>query len=154
MRTLHASTPVKAPARFAVAFLQGYVRDRTQAERAPEIQLRVPLNRLAGGLVLERPVTVNLSYLPQDDLERPGLSIEWQPADTTLFPRFTGSIQAEATGLRECLLSIDGSYTAPFGAPGAVFDALAGVHIAQATLEGLLHEFQAEIEADYTDRTI
>ena len=105
MRTLHASTPVKAPARFAIAFLQNFVRDHhSRTVEGPRLNLRVPLTRFAGGVVLERPVTVNLSYLPQDDLERPGLAIQWEPADTKLFPRFTGTIQAEAAGERTARL--------------------------------------------------
>lgn len=118
----------------------------------PQLSLRVPLKRLAGGIVLERPVTVELHYLPDTNLERPGLSIRWEPADTKLFPCFDGIIEAQACGVHDCRLAIHGSYAVPFGLPGLLFDAVAGMHVAETTLDGLLSEFQTAIEADYAAR--
>lgn len=152
MRTLHVSIPVKAPARFTIAFLESYLRDGAQANGEPELRLRVPLKRLAGGIVLERPVTVDLRYLPEGDAGSPALSITWEAADTKLFPRFDGTVHAAPGGAQDCRLDIDGSYHVPFGLPGALFDTFAGVHIAQSTLDTLLRKFQAAIEADYAAR--
>jgi hypothetical protein len=152
MRTLDASIDVRAPARFAIAFLQTYIQDRSATGAEPQLSLRVPLKRFAGGIALERPVTVELHYLPDAKLEHPALSIRWEPAGTKLFPCFDGTIEAQACSIHDCRLSIHGSYAVPFGVPGLLFDAVAGMHIARTTLDGLLREFQTAIEADYAAR--
>jgi hypothetical protein len=152
MRELSATIPVRAPSDFAVAFLNTYVEDLAAAGGGDAVlPLRFTVERLAG-LVLEREVTVHVTYQP-----RPGepaiLLVSWQPAETTIFPRFDGTVQAQPDGDRACKLTIEGMYDVPLGVVGVFFDAVVGVHIARSTLDGLLREFRDAIERDYDRRT-
>ena len=154
MRELSVSTDVKAPGGFALAFLTTYVSDRAAAghDGDAQLSLRFPLQHLFGGLVLEREVTVQVSYLPNAPGEMPRLSICWRPEDTSLFPSFEGRVEATDVAAHDCTLAIVGTYDVPLGVAGALFDAVIGVRIARGTLEGLLAEFKAEIENDYFKR--
>lgn len=154
MRELSVSTDVKAPGGFALAFLNTYIADQAASGdgSAAQISLRLPLQRLFGGLVLEREVTVHVNYLPKAPGEVPRLSIGWRPDDTSIFPSFEGRIEATDVGTQECLLGISGNYDVPLGVAGVLFDAVVGVRIARGTLDGLLAEFKAAIESDYFKR--
>jgi hypothetical protein len=50
-------------------------------------------------------------------------------------------------------MTIDGTYDAPGGVAGQLFDAVLGVRIAHGTLEELLNNFRDAIETDYRTRT-
>lgn len=152
MRELSASIEVRAPGDFALAFLNTYVEDLAAAGGGDAVlPLRFTVERLAG-LVLEREVSVHVSYQP-----RPGqpavLLVSWHPADTTIFPRFDGTVHTEPAGDRACTLTISGMYEAPLGVVGVFFDAVVGARIARSTIEGLLREFRDAIERDYQRRT-
>lgn len=152
MRTLTAAIPVKAAAGFAIAFLHTYIQDLSNAAGEPQLSLRVPLQHLVGGLVLERPITVEAHYVRQSDGGGTELAIAWRPEGTHLFPSFAGTIVAQPMGPHRCTLTIHGAYAAPFGAPGALFDAVVGIRIARATLDGLLQQFRTAMESDYLAR--
>ena len=149
MRELSASISVRAPAGFALAFLNTYVRDLAGADGDSILPMRYTLTQLAG-LTLEREVTVRVEYVmqPSGDAE---LTICWEP-DASLFPSFCGTMLAHATGADTCDLKLDGTYDAPGGVAGQLFDAVVGVRIAQGTLDQLLAQFRDAIEADYRKR--
>jgi hypothetical protein len=152
VRELAASTAVKAPSGFALAFINAYIKDLATESAEPQLSLRFPLRRLFGGLVLEREVTVQVRYLPKSDDGVQCLAIHWQPDDTTLFPTFDGRVDAQPEGPNACELSLIGTYDVPMGVAGALFDAVVGFRIARGTLEGLLAEFKRLIEDDYRTR--
>lgn len=149
MRELSASISVKAPSGFALAYLNTYVRDLGGANADSTLPMRYTVTQLVG-LTLEREVTVRVEYVAQ-----PGgaamLYICWEP-DASLFPSFEGTLQAEATGEKECMLSIAGTYNVPGGVAGQLFDAVVGIRIAHGTLEQLLERFRDAIEDDYKKR--
>jgi hypothetical protein len=149
VRELSASIPVKAPAGFALAFLNTYVRDLAGPNGSSVLQVRYTVTQLAG-LTLERDVTVRVEYVmePSGDAE---LNICWEP-DATVFPSFNGTLRAHEAGAAACSLNLDGSYDVPGGMAGQLFDAVVGVRIAQGTLDQLLVEFRDKIEADYRKR--
>lgn len=152
VRELSAETAVKAPGPFAVAFLNTFIEDQRGAHGEAALNLHFPLHKFFGGLVLERAVTVHVEYLPKDGGTR-RLAIGWEPEDTTLFPRFDGTIEAVPVDERSATLRIGGTYDVPLGVAGVLFDAVVGVRIARATLDGLLAEFKERIEDDYRART-
>jgi len=148
VRELSASISVRAPAGFALAFLNTYVRELGGDDAT--MPLRYTLSQLAG-VTLERDVTVRVEYVPQPDDAPALLYICWEP-DASLFPSFEGTLRAQATGERSCTLSIVGTYDAPGGMAGQLFDAVVGVRIAHGTLEQLLARFRDAIEDDYKQR--
>lgn len=150
MRELTVSMDVKAPSGFAVAFLNTYVKDLGRGQDGTVLPLRYTIKQL-GGLKLERDVTVRVDYLPEEGGPA-HLDIAWEP-DGSLFPSFTGKLHTDATGETTCAMTIDGTYDAPGGVPGQLFDAVVGARIARGTIEELLAQFRDAIEADYKGRT-
>ena len=149
MRDLSASIPVAAPSGFSLAFLNTYITDLGGGKADAVLPLHYKVTQLAG-LVLERDVNVRVDYVPQP--AGPAvLNVCWEP-DATIFPRFEGTLHASDDGDRACTLSIAGSYDAPGGVAGQIFDAVIGVRIAQATIEQLLGRFREAIETDYKRR--
>ncbi len=150
MRELTVSVDVKAPSGFAVAFLSTYVEDLGRGQDGAVMPLRYTIEQL-GGLKLERDVTVRVEYRPEEGGPA-HLDIAWEP-DGSLFPSFSGTLYTDATGDKTCSMRIDGTYDAPGGVPGQLFDAVVGVRIARGTIEELLAQFRDAIEADYQRRT-
>jgi hypothetical protein len=133
-----------------VAFLNTYVRDLGGSDGDAMMPMRYKMTHLAG-LTLERDVTVRVDYIPQPGREAAHLHIAWEP-EARIFPSFKGTLEGEATGEHSCTLSIAGTYDAPGGVAGQLFDAVIGVRIAHGTLEQLLQRFRAAIEDDYKKR--
>jgi hypothetical protein len=149
VRELSAAVPVKAPSGFALAFLNTYVSDFRGAGGASRMPMRYTITQLAG-LTLERDVSVRVEYLPQPK-GAAHLRVAWEP-DASLFPSFKGTLHAESSGARSCMLSIVGTYDVPGGVAGELFDAVIGLRIARGTLEQLLERFRDAIEEDYRNR--
>jgi hypothetical protein len=149
-RSIRSSIAVRAPDAFTIAFLHAYLREDGNDANLP---LEVPLRRLAAGIVLERNVEVRLSYVPRTPEAAARLNIAWVVPGTDLLPSFRGTLESEAAGPRACILTIRGEYEIPLGWPGAIFDAVAGVRIARATLQALLQRLRDAAEADYLERT-
>ena len=75
--------------------------------------------------------------------------MSWDPLGTRAVPSFAGKIVASDDGPERARLAIEGRYKAPGGLAGKLFDALAGVRIARATLVALLTQLAAGIDAEY-----
>jgi hypothetical protein len=153
MHDLSAECDVRAPAGFALAFLATYLADQgVNAEGEASIRMRYPLRELFAGIVLERDVTVHVSYEPGPPGTTPGIRLGWSPEGTNMIPSFEGRIDARDTGEQTCRLTISGTYAPPLGVIGALFDRVVGVRIARGTLDGLLAEFKVRIEGDFLAR--
>jgi hypothetical protein len=150
VRDLSLSISVRAPSGFAVAFLNTYVRDLGGTGGDSILPMRYTITQLAG-LTLERDVTVRVEYVSQAGNVPAVLNIAWEP-DAGLFPSFSGKLYATETGKESCTLTIEGTYDAPGGVAGQLFDAVIGVRIARGTIEQLLAQFRDAIEDDYKKR--
>ena len=151
MRRLTVSVPVRAPCGFMLAYVRTYFQERAHGIDVSELRLHVPLHNLAGGLSVDKPVHVELRYLPNRGAHD-GLAISWIPAETAAFPRFQGVFEARKLHDVDCQLALNGSYIAPGGIAGAAFDAVLGHRIARATIESFLHQLGTAAEADYRIR--
>jgi hypothetical protein len=151
VRELQSTILVRAPSSFALAFLNTYVQDLAHGAENAVLPLRFPLKEVAG-LVLEREVTVHVSYELREPGQPPYLRVHWQAADSDLFPHFDGTVEAQTVQPRTCRLTVAGTYNVPLGLVGILFDAVLGARIAQSTLDGLLDEFRKAIESDYDKR--
>ena len=81
-----------------------------------------------------------------DDVRRhDALLLVWKPDHRGMFPDFQGVLTARPSG-RGAELSLHGRYQPPLGLPGAIFDAVAGRHIARMTMGRVLADLCKEIE--------
>ncbi len=81
-----------------------------------------------------------------DDVRRhDALLFAWKPDHRGMFPDFRGVLTARPSG-RGVQLNLHGRYDPPFGMPGAIFDAVAGRHIARMTMRRVLDELSKQIE--------
>jgi hypothetical protein len=117
--------------------------------RGRTLPLRVRLHDigLPSQLALEREVHATLTRLPDEENPTTGYHLEWAATGGGPYPRFTGWLflnRAEDDG--SSVLELEGTYTAPFGALGAFFDATIGKRIAESTAETLLADIAGQIE--------
>lgn len=127
-----------------------YAEDFFRACMARGPEVRVPLNELVptlGGR-LRRPVEIAFGRRPDEtETGRPHdeLEINWT-AGTRFFPDFQGTLRLRIVSVDASGLALEGTYRPPFGAAGAVFDALAGRRIARATMRDLLERLAGAME--------
>jgi hypothetical protein len=145
MAQLHEYISVNCPFERVPGFLAEYFSKLGEAGDQPAvIELRAPL----GEARIEREVVAHLSPKPG----YPGytrLGITWAPKDGGPYPTFEGVLSASQETEDGCRLDLDGEYTPPGGAVGAVFDIVVGHGIAQATANDLLHHIRAFLEDAY-----
>jgi len=151
MRSLVVTAPVRTPSAFALSFLRTYFDERKNDAAAPYLGLRFPLGTAGAGLTIDKSVAVDVQYvkIPGDGH---ALAISWCTPENEAFPRFSGRFAATPTGEEACLLTLEGSYSAPGGIAGSIFDATVGSRIAQSTIEGLLQRLASAAEGDYQTR--
>jgi hypothetical protein len=108
----------------------------------------LPMRLQVGDLVIEHPIAL--------DLRRregyPGYAfadIGWEAEGGGPFPSFSGALSAADEGAGFCRLDLDGSYAPPLGAAGALFDAVLGKRIAQASVADLLLRLKHVCEEAY-----
>jgi hypothetical protein len=101
----------------------------------------------AGDRIVERRVDMSLN--PQDPGVEPDsviMDIRWGPHDGDPNPFFTGTLTAEDTGGNFCRLNLDGSYEAPLGFAGQLFDAVVGQRIELAVCRQVLDDIKTAFE--------
>lgn len=103
-----------------------------------------------GQLELEKSARVR--YAPGTDpmhFDEPW-HIGWEPEAGGIYPSFSGELTVRADeDYDSAVLELTGSYTAPLGAAGAVFDKAVGQKIASSTMQALLAKIAAEMTARY-----
>ncbi|HEY9179141.1 MAG TPA: hypothetical protein VIO32_00375 [Candidatus Baltobacteraceae bacterium] len=76
------------------------------------------------------------------------LLIAWRPENPRIFPDFRGvlTVRPKGSGVE---LQLDGAYVPPFGGLGNAFDLIVGRSVARRTMQRLLADLGADIEAEY-----
>lgn len=133
----HAACPFSIAETYAVQYLG-------HAEAGAEI--RVPLAFLP--IVVARRVA--LTFGMHMDVVETGrahdeIRLHWTTG-TPLLPDFRGTVRFRIDGSGTVVL-VEGSYRAPFGVLGRAFDALAGRHIAAASVRDLTRRLADHLEA-------
>jgi hypothetical protein len=108
----------------------------------------LPMRLQLGDIVIEHAISISLRRREG----YPGYSfasIAWEAEGGGPFPSFSGSLSAADEGAGFCRLDIDGTYAPPLGPAGALFDAVLGKRIAQASVGDLLLRFKQICEAAY-----
>lgn len=132
---------------FAIA--HDYAEDFFRAAER-NIEVRVPLRDLFWAVrgKFRRPVRLVFSrHLDETDEGRAHdeMRIAWT-AGTRLFPDFHGTLRLRIDSVESTLLTLEGSYRAPFGAPGLLFDRALGRRIARTTMRELLERVALAME--------
>jgi len=108
----------------------------------------LPMRLQLGDIVVEHGIRIGLRRREG----YPGYSfatIVWEAEGGGAFPAFTGSLSAADEGAGFCRLDLDGAYSPPLGPAGALFDAVLGKRIAQATVGDLLLRLRRICEEAY-----
>lgn len=139
-RRVHTRAAVTCPAVVARDLLiidpSGVFAPRTH----PEVERRtfpstLRVTAASGSTVMQR-VTVALGI--PDTAGGARFPISWAPvAHRRVLPAFHGSLELTPDGDESCELHIEGAYTPPLGAPGALFDTVAGRRVAQRSIDDL-----------------
>jgi hypothetical protein len=135
---LHERRFVACPFSAALEFAESAVNRRSGLFLSPA----PPLGEHADVAVASTPDS-------SDDVRKhDALLIAWRPQRTRFFPDFHGvlTVRPEHAGVT---LQLDGVYEPPYGALGKAFDLLGGRSIARHTMQNLLRDLGADIEAEY-----
>jgi hypothetical protein len=152
MRVLTVSVPVEAPAGFTLAFLQTYFREATHGAQTAKVRLRLPTLTAVGGVSVEKTVEADVKY-ELGHGKPAALEVAWTPEASGAFPKFSGAFHASDDSPTACRLVLTGTYAAPGGAAGGVFDAIVGRRIARATIAELLERLALAAAKDYAIRS-
>jgi hypothetical protein len=129
--------------------LAAFVAEHRAGDGSVRIALRLPIPMFAAWKsAIERRGVADFYSLRSSKEHFPTYSVTWSTRDGGPFPVFAGALAVErrhdsgSVGLVLC-----GNYVPPLGRFGALFDAVVGQRIANATARDLLGEIAAYIKA-------
>jgi len=143
VRTISTEALAACPFSIAEAYALAYFR--LAESGSAEADIHAPLRFIP--VVLRR--RVGLTFAAHADGAETGrmhdeLRVHWS-GRTPLLPDFHGIVRLRISGLQTRVL-VEGSYEAPFGTLGRLFDELGGKHIALASLRDLADRLAAYLE--------
>jgi hypothetical protein len=112
-------------------------------------RLRVPTDGAnhGYGISFDREVRIEARHASDPERTSDFIEIAWVPEGTLVFPRFDGKLSVCTNSNPDaCYIELDGSYTAPLGTAGQIFDAAIDRRIAQATAREVLKDLKAAAE--------
>lgn len=105
--------------------------------------MRLPLRLPLG---LDREVYVDIRVDRDDQNLNDLIRVSWKADDDFPFPSFAGTLVTWAEGNpKVTFIELDGTYVAPLGQAGALFDEALGRRIAQRTAKDLLGQIATGI---------
>jgi hypothetical protein len=142
-RVIRAEALAACPFSIAHDYATDYLR-RAEAGHE-EAEVRVPI-RFLPTLVRHR---VTVTFDLHLDVEEAGrthaeIRLHWD-SGTPLLPDFHGTVRFRIAGSGTLVL-VNGSYRAPFGSPGRLFDHLIGRHIAWSSVRDLARRLAKYLE--------
>jgi hypothetical protein len=141
MNTIHESLTVLCPFDQIARAIATFTATLPSEDGKAVIAIRVTV----GDLIVERRADLVLrnarSYVGAHIMD-----VELRPHDGGLYPTFRGTLGVEEGVGNFCRLDLDGGYVPPLGLAGAMFDAVAGRHIAIAATRELLDTIRIGIE--------
>ena len=147
-RTVTAEAHAACPFSIAQEYASDYLRRAETGHR--EGAIRVPL-RLVPWLLSRR---VGLTFGIRPDVAEAGrahdeIRVRWS-AGTAFLPDFHGTVRLRIAGIATRVL-VDGSYAAPFGPLGRLFDGVLGTRLARASVSDLSSRIASYLEAREKD---
>jgi hypothetical protein len=143
-RMVTAEMHTACPFSVADTYAADYLRRAEGGSEASEI--RVPIRFLP--LVIRQRVAVTFGLhvdIVEAGRKHDEIRVRWTTG-TGLLPDFHGTIRFRVDGLGTNVI-VEGSYRAPFGGLGRVFDELIGRHIARAGIRDLTRRLARHLEA-------
>lgn len=101
---------------------------------------------------LARDVTVTIGD-PDRKRSLTRIPLAWRVPESDAFPVFQGFFEIQPLSSYEVQIALLGYYHAPYGALGAIFDAVLGKKIAEVTIRHLVDEISRAIEEPVTAST-
>jgi hypothetical protein len=149
MGKLREQIDVDCPHYYLIHHAQRYFTVRRQGQPPGTLSLTVdtPKVGLPGNVQARHEVRMRYEISKGSD-GQDVIKLTWDPHDRFV-PKFTGTLSGESLDDGKSRLTLAGTYQAPFGPVGAVFDAILGHRIAAATAEALLQDVKRFIEPDY-----
>lgn len=99
------------------------------------------------GVSITHPVEIAVDRIHRDPAAA-RVELRWRPtAHRSLLPSFRGELVAEPNDAGGSRLRLTGSYEAPFGRLGRVFDATVGHRVARRTVDALLDHLVGRVES-------
>jgi Raf kinase inhibitor-like YbhB/YbcL family protein len=100
-----------------------------------------------GDVSLARDIEVRFTSDPEQSRYR-GLDVTWAPKGGGPYPTFSGTLTFESADERTNL-ALDGTYEPPGGMFGRAFNAVVGRRLADASVQALLQNIKADLEAEF-----
>jgi hypothetical protein len=129
--------------------LERFLASLRDKDGVSHVRLRVPVDGQTNALGLSIDREVRLEAKKGRDAANLNdlIVVSWSPEGPLVFPSFEGTLDlwSEENGKVSCL-ELNGSYSAPFGVAGQIFDAAVGHEIAQATARQFLQDMRSAIE--------
>lgn len=144
-RDVSALTEVPVPADFMLATVRTYLQDHAGDGGAAHLSIGLAL---PANLTLATNVTATTRHVRRGP-DSAALDIDWQPDRRGAYPSFHGTFRAEPREPGTCTLSLAGSYVAPGGLAGRIFDAMLGRRAANETFVKLLATLRGVAQHDY-----
>jgi hypothetical protein len=149
MATLTERIDVRCPHHFLIHHTERYFTVHRRGQTPGTFGLTVDMSRVGLPGKVQARHDVHVRYkISKDAAGHDTIDLTWDP-DDRFVPSFTGSLSGIRTDDGMSDLTLEGTYEAPFGAIGAVFDAVLGRRIAAATAQAVLHDIKQFVEADY-----
>ncbi|MBV8600778.1 MAG: hypothetical protein JO359_04350 [Candidatus Eremiobacteraeota bacterium] len=152
MSTLRETIVVRTPFAQAADLVENFFVGQAEKDGTIVMRLAAP----GGGLGLrafsvEHDVTATFRR-ERGPSETIVFALHWESADGGPFPIFDGTLTvAQDEDYGTCRLILEGSYTPPGWVAGAVFDAVVGSKIAEATARELLARMSTFLSAGYDE---
>ncbi len=149
MANLTERIDVKCPHHFLMRHTERYFAVHRRDQTPGTFGLTVDMSRVGLPGKVQARHDVRMSYrILKDAAGHDVIDLTWDP-DDRFVPSFAGSLSGERRDDGYSGLSLAGTYEAPFGAIGAMFDAVLGRRIAAATARALLEDVKRFVESDY-----
>jgi hypothetical protein len=152
MTQIHLRRPVPCPAALAATFTERWFSGiRTDDDAHVTLDAPVDIPGI-GDASLARQALVRLVPLSSPGSMVEAYRVSWRSASDGPFPQFDGILSMpDDEDYRACFIALDGYYTPPLGAAGAVFDRVIGHRIAESTGTALLERIGAYVETAYRE---
>jgi hypothetical protein len=147
MSKLKETAIVETPFAQAADLVENFLHKAVDANG----KLTLQLTAAVAGVQLEHPVVVTFDRISGPN-ETIVFRLSWEAVGDGFFPVFRGTLTvAEDETYKTCRLILEGTYHPPLGVAGAVFDAVLGSRIAQATGAELLERLRTFLNASYQE---
>jgi hypothetical protein len=146
MTRICVQATVGHPAATTAEMLQAYMAERARGDGTIALPLRMRFRTGRDDLSLAHDVLVRFRKGRDADDLNDTFYLDWEPSGEGPYPSFSGTMNVYAApDPRESGLEIDGTYDAPGGFFGRLFDAFIGRRMARVSLADLVDRIAGDL---------